>query len=403
MTIRTYNAIAVAVPLLLIALVAAFNFRVDPLQYYRLATAYAPVWSTNQRYQNPGLARQMAYDTIILGNSHAENFRASTVAQYLGGIALNLAVRGSTVREQSLLLDLAIERGTLRRVIWVVDPGAFERHDEVVEDLGPFPWHLYEQGFSAATRYLISVDTFFSSVQAMKNTTVTDLEELNTWDDEVQFGADRVLGDWDAQSSRWTPALRKLWVGYAPRWEQVESVTHKRLLEYARAHPEIEFELILPPVTLLAYGAALLNHPEAIAQRLLLGELLTQTSAGVGNLRVWDFRGEPVNQDLSKFKDLTHFDQSTVRMMLARVAESAAGAHSDATELAGQILLEFEGRCGDAQATARFCPETVRCGLEKLDRWQGSGTSVGRVLDFVREPDCRPSAEGEVDRSNSQE
>ena len=55
-------------------LLFAFNFTVDPLQFYRPASFYEPYYSMQQRYQNPGLARNFPYDTVIIGASMSENF-----------------------------------------------------------------------------------------------------------------------------------------------------------------------------------------------------------------------------------------------------------------------------------------------------------------------------------------
>ena len=107
MPARRYLRIVIGVMLCGVALVAAINFIVDPLQYYRRASWYPPHFSDNQRFQNPGLIRNYDYDTIVLGTSHSENFLASDIARILGRRALKLSISGSSIHEQSLTLRLA--------------------------------------------------------------------------------------------------------------------------------------------------------------------------------------------------------------------------------------------------------------------------------------------------------
>jgi len=52
--------------------VAALNWRVDPLNVYRLSAA--PYYSEQARYRNPGLARHADYDAVILGTSVSLGF-----------------------------------------------------------------------------------------------------------------------------------------------------------------------------------------------------------------------------------------------------------------------------------------------------------------------------------------
>ena len=72
METRHYVRWRVLPALALAAVVGVFNFVVDPLQFYRQASFYPPQYSSNQRYQNPALARTQDFDTVVLGTSHME-------------------------------------------------------------------------------------------------------------------------------------------------------------------------------------------------------------------------------------------------------------------------------------------------------------------------------------------
>lgn len=102
-------------------LVGGLTYVLDPLQYYRKSTWYSPVFTSEQRYQNPGLVRNYSYDTIILGTSMTENFLPSVVGEALGGQAIKLSMRGSTADEQYKIASLALETGKVKKVLWGLD------------------------------------------------------------------------------------------------------------------------------------------------------------------------------------------------------------------------------------------------------------------------------------------
>ena len=101
--------------------VALLTSIIDPLQFYHKATWYSPVFSTEQRYQNPGLARNYDYDTIIIGTSMTENFIPAEVDKALGGKTLKLSIRGSTADEHFKIASLALQTGKVKKVLWGLD------------------------------------------------------------------------------------------------------------------------------------------------------------------------------------------------------------------------------------------------------------------------------------------
>lgn len=98
----------------------AFVYVIDPLQVYR-AASYPPMFSEEERFQNPGLAKNYEYDTIIIGSSMTQNFVPSDVDRVFGGKTLKLSIEGSTAHEQYLTAKLALSTGQVKRVIWGLD------------------------------------------------------------------------------------------------------------------------------------------------------------------------------------------------------------------------------------------------------------------------------------------
>jgi len=68
----------------------ALNFAVDPLQLFRPARFYQPMYSTDSRMQNAGLVRSQDFDTVFMGTSLAIHFKQSDIDRLLGVRSLKL-------------------------------------------------------------------------------------------------------------------------------------------------------------------------------------------------------------------------------------------------------------------------------------------------------------------------
>lgn len=92
-----------------------------PITIYHRPSWYTPLLSEEERYQNPGLAKNYDYDNIIIGTSMTENFLPSQVDASLGGTTLKLSMEGSTVDEHYKIAKLALETGKVKQVLWGLD------------------------------------------------------------------------------------------------------------------------------------------------------------------------------------------------------------------------------------------------------------------------------------------
>jgi hypothetical protein len=374
--------------LALAAGVGAFNLAVDPLQYFRQPTFYPPQFSSNQRYQNPALARTQDFDTVVLGTSHMENARPSVIARTIGGRAVKLAIAGSVIHEQSLLAGLALERGTVRRVVWGIDFNSFAIVGRVATEYGPFPMHLYRGPWTAAGPYLLSWNTFTDSVAALRATTAVDLDALNAWP-EYTYGSERVHGDWDFQATRWTPRLRRHWTDGVPRWPALIEGFDAEVLAHARAHPDVRFDLLFLPYTLLEYANDFRLDDKRLFQRLVLVEKVRELARELPNVKVWDFGPDlAIARDESLYKDLTHLHPRMLEQLLARL-DGTPPATAPAM-LGAAVHEDLERRCAfDGPERARFCPPVVDCGRRALAAWLDAGATID-AAPLLRSEACAP-------------
>jgi hypothetical protein len=359
---RWYFGLCVA----LIAVLAALNWGVDPLQFYRRATLYPPVFSENQRYQKPGLAKHYDYEIIVIGDSHAENFSARYIEERLGAPALNLAISGSTAHEQRLMAEKAIATGKVKRVLWTLGRMPFQKSPRmVVESSGDFPSHFYREGFDTHPTYLLSLDTLELSLAALRGNGHRDLDSLNMWYADHEFSQDRMLDDWVRRTRLFAAkkAERDGQLGYRSQIEMIRENVEDNLASVIRSHPEIHFDLFFPPYSILSYLIDDHMAPWMFDERLRYKASVVRAVAELPNCDVYDFQVESrITHDLDNYKDLEHYRREINELIVDSIA---AQRHRVDKSRYADLLRRFENQvaafrrqvCEATGAMYLLCPD----------------------------------------------
>lgn len=378
---RRFLALTLALALGSLGLLMGFNFLVDPLQLYR-AASYPPHFSDNQRYQNPGLARNYAEPIIVLGTSHTENWLPADVEAAFGKPALKLSVSGSGLFEQGHLADLAIATGRVERVLWGVDHGGTLWLDQPTEGFGRFPYFLYGPLWRSVFPYLASIDTLDRSITALTEPPEHSLAELNAWYASVEFG--RIDQAWVHMGQRWDDELYEFFQTRVARWQAIEQVLQDKLYTRITANPDVRFDLVFMPYSIYEYVNDFRVDHERFFQRLLLKQQIAAWADAHDNLWLWDFqtRREWI-YDRSRYSDLAHFNLETSRAMLEEIAATREPwPLASSAEHINMVLEKMDELCSinDASAREHWCPARVRCGQYRLSRWLDEGADEQDLL-----------------------
>ncbi|CAM4408117.1 copper amine oxidase N-terminal domain-containing protein [Paenibacillus tarimensis] len=293
--------------LLLGVLLGSFVYAVDPLQHYRKPSWYPPIYSSEQRYQNPGLARNYEYDTIIIGTSMTENFLPSEVDAALGGQTLKLSIRGSTAAEQYEIARLALQTGKPKRVLWGLD--YFALRDGMRDDQGPFPGYLYDDKLWNDYRYWFNEFTYrqlFSEIiRQLLNDRKQELEHLYNWNSRVQFGEEHVLKHYaKARQSEVYFGLSETPI------EVVQENFNRYILPLVQDYSEVEFIFYYPPYSVLRHAVWQEANEQRFENQLTMKKWIQERFSRMSNVRVYDFQAKAdwtFNLDL--YKDLSHHTQ----------------------------------------------------------------------------------------------
>ncbi len=306
----TYLKLAAALAFVLTAIIAFANWRVDPLQFYRRAS-YPPLFSRALRFQNPGLARNYDYDTLILGTSVSLGFDA-------GPRSLNLAMQGATAHEQALLLGIALRAGRVRRVIWDVNYEFLRGRADWVSDYdGAFPAYLYDTNpLNELPHYLLNLDTTKDTLRILLRAHTPRPRPR-----EREHGRARVLKHWQRELGRSIFAREP--GAFAPA--NPRASFDANYLALIRAHPEVRFDLHFPAQSFVYHALMRADSPVAFNDLFRWKDDVRKKLADLPNARLFDFQGVPeIVLDLRRYADAVHFDEATHLEILAAIS---AGEH----------------------------------------------------------------------------
>ncbi|MBD3919547.1 copper amine oxidase N-terminal domain-containing protein [Paenibacillus sp. PR3] len=280
---------------------------IDPLQHYHKSW-YKPFFSSEERYQNAGLARNYDYDTIILGTSMTENFLPSVVGAAMGGHVMKLSLRGSLMPEQYETAKLALSTGKVKQVLWGIDYFALRQPtDEEVKD---FPSYLYDDNWMNDYSYWFSITPYEELAKGMSKLAIRgaeqNLEMLDNWNHVVQFGRKLVMNDYlNAQQSEYYFGANE------DPLSSVQQTFSTYVLSLVQAYPEVKFTFYYPPYSVLRQAVWQQTNLVRYENQLTMRKWMFEQLQSLPNTRLYDFQAESGwTFDLDQYKDLSHHRES---------------------------------------------------------------------------------------------
>lgn len=275
-------------------------YLVDPLQQYRRATYFKPVY-TNEIYQNPGLAKNYRYDTVIIGSSMTENFKPSYIKKKLGLETLKLSISGPNSYEQKITLETAIHTGQVKKVIYGLD--IFRLTGKKVRE--GFPDYLYSDKSPIDTmKYLFNIGNLDFIIKIIVGNLGlayrenTNLDTAFTFYNEKEYSSKNVMLAYKNQLEN----------SENPHYSIVEMQNNfdKNVLSVLKNNPNITFYLFFPPYSIYMYK--LYDHDGNLLKFLQMKKYIFNVTKNLANVKIFDFQSESlITTNLNNYKDISHY------------------------------------------------------------------------------------------------
>ncbi len=306
---------------------------IDPFFHYHAPLENFPYLVDNQLSQNPGMAKHMQYDSVILGSSMTVNFNTNWFREEMGLHTIKLNYSGAYPKDQSNIMEVIFESGhTVEAVFLGIDVMTYT--GGVEETKYPIPEYLYDDNYINDIRYLLNKDVVLNYIfRQAADPEKTDLATVyqSWWTDEY-YNKQWVMHNYEQPErvEEETPADAYL--------ESVERNLDANICPYIERNPETVFYIFFPPYSILYWNDVICeNHLEAtmaeyqyIADRLLPYE----------NVRLFFFPNQEwIVTDLNNYADYSHYHKDINYYMTECFADGSCEIGS--TEEMKQALMKM--------------------------------------------------------------
>lgn len=315
---------------------------VDPFFQYHKPLSWFPYLVDNQVYQNPGLAKNMEYDAVLLGSSMTTSFNTDWFEEVMGLKTQKLSYNGSYPKDLANIMDLVFDakQDRVKAVFMAVDEGTFSADTE--ETKFPITGYLYDKNPWNDVQYLFNKEVLLDYIlrPLADPKDKSDWAELYKpwWTDEYYSKATVLM--------YYTPAKQREEPLPADYFTQaVEKNMTENICPYFEAHPETEFYIFFPPYSILYWNdvrngrelEAVLNRISCMARRMLAYD----------NVHLFSFLAEEqIVCNLNNYADEIHYHKDVCRYITecfqsgaCRLTEENLEQHLDSLE---KLVSEYD-------------------------------------------------------------
>jgi hypothetical protein len=340
----------------LIALLPAILvFVVDPYQYFR-KSIFTPMkflqagqWG---RMQAPGLIKNyivedQVFDSIVMGGSLSQNFEGDKIGSVLESDkkAIVMSFSGATPKEQTYVARKALETGNIKSIMWSFAP-TWSNGLEVENQRHTFPFYLYNENPVDDINYLYgarSIKITLSYVLrqiglhryayiyrnlGLPSGRIVSWKAFGSWapfDEERMAKVNARLFSERTQkkqnrrldnASEYYKNGMRIIPDYQDLPDDAFASEFSVLEEFFEEFPDVDFTLVVPPLSTLFYHAS----PQEMMERAVYrGKALVDFTKGMPNVRVFGFPEREIITDLRNYKDAVHFGRNVYRYMTKKM------------------------------------------------------------------------------------
>lgn len=313
--IKKYIFTALALIVLALALCAAAIYYVDPFFHYHAPLDGFEYVVDNQLTQNPGMARHMEYDSVILGSSMTVNFETDWFEELMGLKTLKLSYSSAYPKDISNILSKVYEPkedGSVREIKKVfLGLDVITYSGDINETKYPIPKYLYDKNPLNDINYLVNKDVLLNYV--IKPLVAPEKMNLShvyaSWWTDEYYNEEWVLKNHDAILEP-NPVRME-----AHEFDKgINANLDVNIIPFIEEHPETQFVIFFPPYSILFWNDVIMdNHLEAtLNSYLCVASRLNKYE----NVRMYFFPAmEETVTDLNNYADYTHYHPDVNRYM----------------------------------------------------------------------------------------
>jgi len=285
---------------------------VDPFFQYHKPLDSFPYIVDSQMNMNPGLAKNMDYDSILLGSSMTVSFDTDWFDQLCSLKTQKLSYNGAYPKDQSNIMDIifAEKRDSIKQVFLGIDEFTYSSYTDQTKY--EVPKHLYDNNYLNDVKYLFNKDVILDYILRAaadpKDKSDWNMIYKPWWQDEHYQKANVLMYYEPAPIAEAAPDTQ----GFIDR---IAANLEVNIIPYIEAHPETTFTIFYPPYSILYWNDVCRGKElETVIEKY---RYMTQTLLGYENVEVYFFQNrEEIICDLNNYADYTHYHGRICKYMV---------------------------------------------------------------------------------------
>ncbi len=325
-SVKTYRRALIititSVIIMLLAVMAAVIY-VDPFFHYHAPLENFPYLVDNQLSQNPGMAMNMDYDSVILGSSMTVNFNTDWFKEELGLDAIKLSYSGAYPKDQANIMDVIFKSGhDVKAVFLGIDVMTYS--GGVDETKYPIPEYLYDDEYINDIQYIFNKDVLLNYIlRPLADPDKTDLSTVyeSWWTDEY-YDKQWVMHNYEPPARVAEAAEEDEYI------ERVKLNMDVNICPYIEDDPDTEFYIFFPPYSILYWNDVICeNHLDAtMAEYRYIAKRVLEYD----NVRLFFFPNQEwIVTDLDNYADYTHYHKGINHYMTKCFADGSCEVSSE--------------------------------------------------------------------------
>lgn len=284
---------------------------IDPFFQYHKPLSFFPYTIDNDISQNPGMAKNMEYDSVLLGSSMVVNFETNWFDELMGLSTLKLPYNGAYPKDISNIMKVVTESGQqLDTVFYGIDVSYF--NGDVKETKYPIPEYLYDTNPWNDIPYLLNKDILLNYIlkPLMSGDPATDLSSVynSEWWMIAFYGKDRVISEYTIPEKCQDICDPDMYI------DPLISNLEENIAPMIGDNPNTKFVIFFPPYSILYwYNHMQSNQIDAVLKEYQVAiEYLLQFD----NVSLFYFQNmEDTICNLDNYRDYVHYCQAINRYM----------------------------------------------------------------------------------------
>ncbi|EAJ7432042.1 hypothetical protein ACXAIF_000344 [Campylobacter coli] len=300
-------------PLPFIFILFALLYIRDPFWFFHKPYFREESFMRDMRMQAKGIILYKEFDSIIMGTSMLENTSAKEASEKLGNKWMNLSMSGSRFAERFVVLNYIFNHKNIKNIIYSLDAMHLNTKKNTNNSFVKVYNNNAFDDFSIylSKKFIICALTFSSKEDCIG---VKDLDTLVNWHErnKSKFGG---IENWDNKILNNKNLKENILQAEEIRFFdtdilELKNYTEKYLLNLIEANPNMNFHLIIPTYSRMAYKIyhTYNTNGELFSNYYALISFIVKKTSKYPNVKIYGFDNLNYADDITNYKDPIHYN-----------------------------------------------------------------------------------------------